>query len=83
MSETANCDSHAAWEAKKKKLPANVPYPAGIKDNFKNIQKENTDTKQATNEGQKEETAVIEKKNLEQGKQGANEPLKDNGKETK
>ena len=70
-------------DAKKKSLPANVPYPAGIKDNFKNIQKENTDTKQPTNEEKKEETAVIEKKNLEQGKQDANETLKDNGKETK
>ncbi len=26
-------------DAKKKSLPANVPYPAGIKDNFKNIKK--------------------------------------------
>ena len=70
-------------DAKKKRLPANVPYPAGIKDNFKNIQKENTDTKQANNEEKKEETAVIETKNLEQGKQNTNEPIKDNGKETK
>ena len=70
-------------DAKKKSLPANVPYPAGIKDNFKNIQKENTDTKQANDEEKKEETAVIETKNLDQGKQNTNEPLKDNGKETK
>ena len=70
-------------DAKKKSLPANVPYPAGIKDNSKNIQKENTDTKQANNEEKKEEKAVIEPKNLEQGKQNTNEPLKDNGKETK
>ena len=70
-------------DAKKKSLPANVPYPAGIKDNFKNIQKENTSKKQANNEEKKEETAVIETKNLEQGKQNTNEPLKDNGKETK
>ena len=70
-------------DAKKKSLPANVPYPAGIKDNSKNIQKENTDTKKANNEEKKEETAVIETKNLEQGKQNTNEPIKDNGKETK
>ena len=70
-------------DAKKKSLPANVPYPAGIKDNFKNIQKENKDTKQANNEEKKEETAVTETKNLEQAKQNTNEPLKDNGKETK
>ena len=70
-------------DAKKKSLPANVPYPAGIKDNFKNIQKENTDTKQANNEEKKEGKAVIKPKNLEQGKQNTNEPLKDNGKETK
>ena len=70
-------------DAKKKSLPANVPYPAGIKDNFKNIQKENTDTKQANNEEKKEETAVTETKNLDQGKLNTNEPLKDNGKETK
>ena len=70
-------------DAKKKSLPANVPYPAGIKDNFKNIQMENTDTKQANNEEKKEETAVTETKNLDQGKLNTNEPLKDNGKETK
>ena len=70
-------------DAKKKSLPANVPYPAGIKDNFKNIQKENTDTKQANNEEKKEETAVTETKNLDQDNQNTNEPLKDNGKETK
>ena len=70
-------------DAKKKSLPANVPYPAGIKDNFKNIQKENTDTKQANNEEKKEEKAVIEPKNLEQGEQNTNDPLKDNRKETK
>ena len=70
-------------DAKKKSLPANAPYPAGIKDNFKNTQKENIDTKQANNEEKKEETAVTETKNLEQGKQNTNELLKDNGKETK
>ena len=70
-------------DAKKKSLPANVPYPAGIKDNFKNIQMENTDTKQANNEEKKEETAFTETKNLEQSKQNTNELLKDNGKETK
>ncbi|GIR46912.1 MAG: 50S ribosomal protein L3 [Alphaproteobacteria bacterium] len=53
-------------DAKKKSLPANVPYPAGIKDNSKNIQKENIDTKQIDNDEKKEETAVAETKNLEQ-----------------
>ena len=79
--------STGAWveitDAKKKSLPANVPYPAGIKDSSKNIQKENTDTKQANNEEKKEEKGVIEPKNLEQGKQNTNEPVKDEGKETK
>ena len=70
-------------DAKKKSLPANVPYPAGIKDNLKNIQKENIDTKQVNNEEKNEEIAVTETKNLEQGKQNTNEPLKDKGKETK
>jgi large subunit ribosomal protein L3 len=70
-------------DAKKKSLPANVPYPAGIKDNLKNIQKENIDTKQVNNEEKKEETAVTETKNLEQGKQNTNESVKDEGKETK
>ena len=51
---------------RKRVLPANVPYPAGIKDNFKNIQKENIDTKQINNDEKKEETAVTETKNLEQ-----------------
>ena len=31
-------------DAKKKSLPANVPYPAGTKANSKNSQKENTNT---------------------------------------
>ena len=70
-------------DAKKKSLPANVPYPAGLKDNSKNIKKENIDAKQANNEENKEETAVAEKKNLEQDKQNTNEPLKDKGKESK
>ena len=50
---------------------------------FENIQKENADTKQANNGEKKQETAVAETKNLEQGKQTTNEPIKDNGKETK
>ena len=59
-------------DAKKKSLPANVPYPAGTEDNSKNIQKENIDTKQVNNE-EKEKTGVEEAKNLEQEKQSANE----------
>ncbi|MDA9708585.1 50S ribosomal protein L3 [Alphaproteobacteria bacterium] len=53
-------------DAKKKSLPANVPYPAGIKASEKNFQKETMDTKQIKNDEKKEETAVEEKKNLEQ-----------------
>ena len=60
-------------DAKKKSLPANVPYPAGIKGNSKNIQKENIDTKQINNDEKKEKTAVAETKNLEQDKQAINE----------
>ena len=70
-------------DAKKKSLPANVPYPAGTNGSSKNSQKENINTKQANNDEKKEETTVTETKNLEQDKENTNEPLKDNGKETK
>ena len=70
-------------DAKKKSLPVNVPYPAGIEENRKNSQKENIDTKQANNDEKKEEIAVIETKNLEQDKKNTNESIKNNGKETK
>ena len=70
-------------DAKKKSLPANVPYPAGIEENPKNNQKEDIDTKKANNDEKKEETADIETKNLEQDKKNTNESIKDNGKETK
>ena len=69
-------------DAKKKSLPANVPYPAGINDNSKNRKKENIDTKQTNNDEKKEESAVTEKKNLEQDKQLTNETSQDNGNET-
>ena len=49
-------------DAKKKSLPANVPYPAGIKNN----QNENIETKQINNDEKKEESPIVETKNLEQ-----------------
>ena len=55
-------------DAKKKSLPANVPYPAGTKDNSKNSQEENINTKQIDNDEKKEESADEEAKNLEQDK---------------
>ena len=67
-------------DAKKKSLPANAPYPAGIKGSSKNSQKETMDTKQINNVEKKEETTVTEKKNLEQD---TNAIIKGNGKETK
>ena len=70
-------------DAKKKSLPANVPYPAGIKGNLENSQKENMNTKQANNVEKKEEKAVIETNNLEQDKKNTNESINDNGRETK
>ena len=53
-------------DAKKKGLPANIPYPAGVKGNSKNIQKKTIDTTQTNNNANKEETTVAEKKNLDQ-----------------
>ena len=67
-------------DAKKKSLPANVPYPAGIKGSSKNSQKETMDAKQINNDEKKEETAVAENKNL---KQDTNEITQGKGKETK
>ena len=49
-------------DAKKKSLPANVPYPAGIKDNSKNIQKENIDTKQINNDEKKKKQLLQKRK---------------------
>tara|TARA_B100000242_G_scaffold257025_1_gene200713 strand:+ start:362 stop:1189 length:828 start_codon:yes stop_codon:yes gene_type:complete len=70
-------------DAKKKSLPANVPYPAGTEDNSKNIQKANIDTKQIKNNEEKEKTGDTETKNLEQAKQAANETPLGNRDETK
>ena len=67
-------------DAKKKSLPANVPYPAGTKDNSINSQKENIDKKQINNDEKKEETTVAETKDLEQN---TKDSTLDNGKETK
>ena len=67
-------------DAKKKSLPANVPYPAGIKGNSNNSQEETIDTKQNNNDENKEEAAVTEKKNL---KQDTNQISQDNREETK
>ena len=70
-------------DAKKKSLPANVPYPAGTKGNSKNSQKENINTKPINNDEKKEETAAAETKNVEQDKQDTNEAALGNGNETK
>ena len=53
-------------DAKKKSLPANVPYPAGIKGNPKNTQNENIETKQFDNHEKKDESSVEQTKSLEQ-----------------
>ena len=53
-------------DAKKKSLPANVPYPAGIKGNPKNSQNENIETKQFDNHEKKDESSVEQTKSLEQ-----------------
>ena len=70
-------------DAKKKSLPANVPYPAGTNGSSKNSQKENINTKPINNDEKKEETAITEKKNVEQDKQDTNEAPIENGNETK
>ena len=67
-------------DAKKKGLPANIPYPAGVKGNSKNIQKKTIDTTQTNNDAKKEEIAVAEKKNLDQE---TNETSKGNVEKTK
>ena len=56
-------------DAKKKSLPANIPYPAGILDNLKSNQKESLEKKQTDNRDKKEELAVEESKNLKQDKE--------------
>ncbi len=53
-------------DAKKKSLPANVPYPAGVKDSLKNIPNESIKTKEAENLEKKEKSEVHETKDLEQ-----------------
>ena len=60
-------------DAKKKSLPANVPYPAGIKSNSKNTKNENIETKQMDSDQKKEEPAVEKTKNTEQDKQHSTE----------
>ena len=55
-------------DAKKKSLPVNVPYPAGIKDNLKNTQNDKVELKQSDDEVQKSETTFTEKKSIEQDK---------------
>ena len=67
-------------DAKKKSLPANVPYPAGIKVNSKSNQKENINIKKNSNDEKEEEATVAETKNIEQD---TNEIPKSNGKENK
>ena len=70
-------------DAKKKSLPANVPYPAGTKDSSKNSQKENIDTKQINNDEKKEEIAVAETNKLDQEKLATNQAPSGNGNENK
>ncbi len=67
-------------DAKKKSLPANAPFPAGIKDNSKNSQNKNIETKQIDNDKKKEESAVAETENLEKNIKDA---PKSNEKESK
>ena len=68
------------YDAKKKSLPANVPYPAGIKGNLKNSQKDTQDIKKINSDEKKEEPSVAETKNLEQN---TNKKPLSNNKETK
>ena len=70
-------------DAKKKSLPANVPYPAGIKSNLKNTKNENIETKQMDSDEKKEEPAVKKTENLEQDKQHSNETSQVNEKSSK
>ena len=67
-------------DAKKKSLPADVPYPAGIKDNSKNSQNDTIDTKKNNSDEKKEEKVLAEKKNI---KQDTKETPQDSGNETK
>ncbi len=67
-------------DAKKKSLPANVPYPAGIKDNLKNIHNHKVDAKQVGDKVKNAETVVTETKSAEQDKK---EAPKSKEKETK
>ena len=53
-------------DAKKKSLPANVPYPAGVKDSSKHISNESTKTKEPDSLEKKEKSKVQETKDLEQ-----------------
>ena len=55
-------------DAKKKSLPANVPYPAGIKDNLKNTHNDKVDAKQVGDKVKNAETVVTETKSAEQDK---------------
>lgn len=55
-------------DAKKKSLPSNVPYPAGIKENSKNNQDDNQDINQTDKMTKKMESNVAEKLNLNQDK---------------
>lgn len=55
-------------DAKKKSLPSNVPYPAGIKENSKNNQDDNQDISQTDKMTKKMESNVAEKLNLNQDK---------------
>ena len=67
-------------DAKKKSLPANVPFPAGIKESLKSAKNENIEIKQVDSDEKKEEPTAEKTKNLEQNKQQLNETPQGNGK---
>ncbi len=70
-------------DAKKKSLPANVPYPAGTQDNSKDNEKDNLDSKKTNSVEQKEEAVAVETKNLEQKKKDSEKISEGNEEETK
>ena len=70
-------------DAKKKSLPANVPYPAGIRDNLENTQEKITETKIMNNDKKKEEAVTTETKDLEGNKQNIDEKAQSKEKDSK
>ena len=70
-------------DAKKKSLPANVPYPAGTKDNSKDNKKEKLDAKKNNNVKQNEEPNAVDAKNTDQNKKDIEKISEENEIETK